>query len=64
MTSDENLRQFKSYSTYYLRLRCVRTTIVAVEKQLLLHIMTVFVASGIQHEMRMRRFVICGLSGS
>jgi hypothetical protein len=45
-------------------LRRVRVTIVAMEKRQLLHILSVFVALVIQHAKRMRRDVICGLSGS
>jgi len=43
----------------------IRETTVAVEKQLVLHNMSVclFVAFVIQREKRMRNIVICGLSG-
>jgi hypothetical protein len=36
----------------------------AVEKLSVLHILSVFLALGIQHAMHMRRIVICGLPGS
>jgi predicted RNA-binding Zn ribbon-like protein len=41
----------------------VRLTIIAVEKQQYLYILSVSAALVIQHEMRMHRIVICGLSG-
>jgi hypothetical protein len=42
-------------------MRCVHTTIVAVENQQILHVLIVFVATSIQHAMRMRNVVIRGL---
>ena len=45
--------------------RCVRATIVAVEKQWVLHILSVcFLALGIQHAISMRRIAICDLPHS
>jgi hypothetical protein len=52
------------YSIYDVTLRRVRATIVAVEKQWVLHIMTVFAALGIQHTMHIRHIVICDLPRS
>jgi hypothetical protein len=37
-------------------------TIIAAEKQWLLHSLCVFVALGVQHAMCMRYIVVCGLS--
>ena len=42
-------------------LRRAPTTKAAVEKQYVLHILSVFVALRMQHAMRMRHIVICGL---
>jgi hypothetical protein len=52
-------RQF----TYNATLRRVRATTVAVDKQYVLHILSVFVTLVIQHAILMRHIVICGLSG-
>ena len=41
----------------------VSATVVVVEKQWLLHIVSVCVAVGTQHAMRMSHIVVCGLSG-
>jgi hypothetical protein len=42
----------------------VYATISAVEKQWVLHILSVFVTLGIQHAMHIHQIVVCGLYGS
>ena len=44
-------------------MRRVRATIVAVEKQYALHILSLIVAFGIHNAMQMRHIIICSLSG-
>ena len=54
------LKDFRSYNATLMH---VRVTTVAVEKNVL-HILSVCVALGTQHAMRMCHIVICDLSGS
>jgi hypothetical protein len=54
--------QQEGYCTYNVTLRRIRVIIVAVEKQT--YSLSVFVAVGIQREMRMHHIVVCGLPGS
>jgi hypothetical protein len=42
----------------------IRATIVAVEEQWVLHNLCVFAASDIQHAMRLRHIIICGVPHS
>jgi hypothetical protein len=48
--------------TYYVTMRGVRATFVAVEKTYLYH-ECVFLALGVQHAMLMLQIVVCDLSG-
>ena len=50
--------------TYNVTLRRVRATIVVVEKQWILHILSVYVALDIEHAVHMCHIVICGLPRS
>ena len=47
--------------TYNVTSRCVHATIFAEEKRSVLQILSVCVALSIQHAMRMRHIVICGV---
>jgi len=49
---------------YNGRVRCVRTTIVVVEKECVTCYECVFAVLGTLREIRMRRIVICGVSGT
>jgi len=59
-----NYRQHNRQCTYNVTPRCVRATIVALEKQWVLHILNVYVALGFQYAMRMGHIVISGLPSS
>jgi hypothetical protein len=52
------LRCNKIGSTYNVTLRCVRVTIVAVEKQEVLHIRSVCLLTGVQHAMCMYHIIL------
>jgi hypothetical protein len=45
-------------------LMCFRVTTIAVEKEYVLNILSVFIVLGIRHAMRVRHIVICDLPGS
>ena len=45
-------------------LMCFRVTTIAVEKEYVLNILSVFIVLGIRHAMRVRLIVICDLPGS
>ena len=49
--------------TYNVTMMRIRATIVAAEKQYALHILRLFVASGIHNAMQMRHIIIFSLSG-
>jgi len=49
---------------YIVMLRCFRATIVAVEKEYVLNILSAFIDLGIQHAMRLLHTVICDLLSS
>jgi hypothetical protein len=62
--SSADIKQYR-YCTYNVTLRCVRATIVAVEKVMIItQLACVFVTLDIQHAMRMCHTLICGLPHS
>jgi len=62
--SSAGIKQERQY-TYNVTLRCVRATIVVVEKAMIItQPAYVFVTLDIQHAMRMRHTLVCGLPRS
>jgi len=51
------------YCTSDVTLRRGRAAVVGTEEQCVLHILSLCLALRVQHAMRMRRIIICGLSG-
>jgi hypothetical protein len=64
LNSHSNEEEQETQCTYNATVRRVSVTIVAVEKQCVLHILNVyFIALGIQHATRTRHNAMCGLYG-
>jgi hypothetical protein len=63
-TNTKNMLRRDDQYMYNATIRGFRANIVAVEKQCVLHSLSVFVVLVTQHAMRMRHVVICGLPRS